>query len=55
LELVLALEHVRYRPASITAARLGNFWRSLPQLNDPSGLNEMANECDKLVAEFRKN
>jgi hypothetical protein len=54
-ELVLALEHAHYGPASITAEQLGNFWRSLPQLNDPSGPNEMANECDKLAAEFRKN
>jgi hypothetical protein len=54
-ELVLALERVHYRPASTTAEQLGNFWRSLPQLNDPSGLNEMANECDKFVAEFREN
>jgi len=54
-ELVLALERVHYRPASTTAEQLGNFWRSLPQLNDPSGLNEMANACDKLAAELRKN
>jgi len=24
-------------------------WKSLPQLNDPSGLNQTANEADKLV------
>lgn len=55
LELVRALERVHYRPASITAGQLSNFWRSLPQLNDPSGLNQMASECDKLVAEFPAN
>jgi hypothetical protein len=54
-ELVLALERVHYRPASTTAEQLGDFWRSLPQLNDPSGLNKMASECDKLAAEFREN
>jgi len=54
-ELVLELERLHYRPASITAERLGNFWRSLPQLNDASGLNQLATECDKVVAEFRAN
>jgi uncharacterized protein (DUF924 family) len=54
-ELVLALERVHYRPASTTAEQLGNLWRSLPQLNDPSGLDQMATECDKLVADFRAN
>jgi hypothetical protein len=54
-ELVLALERVHYRPALITAERLGNFWRSFPQLNDASGLNQMVTECDKLVAELRAN
>lgn len=54
-ELVLALERLHYRPAAITAEQLGDFWRSLPQLNDTSGLNQLATECDKLVAEFRAN
>ena len=54
-ELVLALERVHYRPASATAKQLGAFWRSLPQLNDASGLNQMATECDKLVAEIPPN
>ena len=54
-ELVLALERVHYQPASTTAEQLGNLWRSLPQLNDPSGFDRMATECDKLVAEFRAN
>ena len=55
LELVRALEHVHYRPASITAEQLGNLWRSLPQLDDPSGLSQMATECDQLVKNLRAN
>jgi hypothetical protein len=54
-ELVLALERVHYRPASTTAEQLGSLWRSLPQLNDPSGLNQMVTECNKLVDELRAN
>lgn len=54
-ELVLALERVHYQPASTTAEQLGSLWRSLPQLNDSSGLDQMAIECNKFVAEFRAN
>jgi len=36
-QLILGLERTHYAPALITAKTLGNFWRSLPQLNDPSG------------------
>ena len=49
IELVRALDHKRYRPATLTAVQLRDFWLSLPQLNDPSGLNQMAEECDHLV------
>jgi hypothetical protein len=54
-QLVLALERVHYPPAVTTAGQLGALWRSLPQLNDPSGLDEMASECEKFVAEFHSN
>ena len=33
----------------VLMAELRDFWLSLPQLNDPSGLNQMAKECDHLV------
>jgi len=26
-----------------------DFWRSLPQLDDKSGLNQMSEECDKIL------
>lgn len=54
-QLILGLERTHYTPALITATNLGNLWRSLPQLNDPSGLNQMAEECDKLVEHLRAN
>jgi hypothetical protein len=54
-QLILGLERTHYTPAAITATHLRDFWRSLPQLNDPSGLNRMAEECDKLVAHLRTN
>jgi hypothetical protein len=48
-QLVLALQRVHYSEAATTARELSVFWKSLPQLNDPSGINQMANECDKLI------
>jgi hypothetical protein len=54
-QLILGLQRTHYTPALITAKNLGNLWRSLPQLNDPSGLNQMAEECDKLVEHLRAN
>jgi hypothetical protein len=55
IELVRALERVHYRPAAVTAQHLADFWRSLPQLDDPSGLDQMGSECDHLVATLRKD
>ena len=54
-QLILGLERTHYIPAFTTAMQLGELWRSLPQLNDPSGLNQMAEECDKLVDLLRAN
>jgi hypothetical protein len=54
-QLILGLGRTHYTPASITAKNLGSLWRSLPQLNDQSGLNQMAEECDKLVEHLRAN
>ncbi len=54
-QLILGLERTHYTPALITAKQLANLWRFLPQLNDPSGLNQMVVECDKLVDRLRDN
>ena len=55
LELIRGLGRTHYKPALETATQLGNLWRSLPQLNDASGLNQMTHECDKLVDRLRAN
>jgi hypothetical protein len=49
-QLIVGLEQARYAGALSTATQLRDFWRSLPQLNDPSGLNQMTEECDKLIS-----
>lgn len=55
IRLVLGLQKTHYTPALATATELGTLWRSFPHLNDPSGLNQMAEECDKLVEHLRAN
>lgn len=47
--LIRALDKIGYRPALPTAIQLRDFWRSWQQLNDPSGINSMADEADQLV------
>ena len=54
-ELILGLEQTHYSASLNTAEQLRDFWRSLPQLNDPSGLNHMAEECDKLISRLQNN
>ena len=55
IQLIRGLELAHYSAALGTAIQLRDLWRSLPQLNDPSGLKQMAGECDKLVEELRVN
>ena len=55
IQLIRGLELTHYSAALSTAIQLRDLWRSLPQLNDPSGLNQMVEECDKLVDELRAN
>lgn len=51
-ELIVALESTHYSPARKTAIELRDLWRSLPQLNDSSGLDQMSEECDKLISQL---
>jgi hypothetical protein len=55
VELIVALQQLGYTQALSTATDLRDFWRSLPQMNDPAGLNRMVEECDKLIADLRAN
>jgi len=48
-QLIVALEQTNYPAARATAVELRDFWRSVPQLDDPSGLSQIAEECDKLI------
>jgi hypothetical protein len=53
--LVVGLEKIHYAGALNTAVELRDLWRSLPQLNDPSGLNQMAEACEALITQSQSN
>jgi len=53
LEILRGLQTSHPASALNTAIELGDLWRSLPQLNDPGGLYQLADECDKLVQQIR--
>jgi hypothetical protein len=54
-QLIMGLEKTHYAGALKTAIELRDFWRSLPQLNDPSGINRMAGACDMLISHLQTN
>lgn len=54
IQLIRGLKRTHYMPSLTTAIQLRDFWRSLPQLNDPSGLNQLATECDGLIRHLQQ-
>jgi hypothetical protein len=54
LELIRALDEIHFPGALSTAIALRDFWRSLPQLDDPTGLNRMSEESDKLIHDLQQ-
>ena len=54
LELIRGLDQIQFPGALSTATALRDFWRSLPQLDDPTGLNQMSEECDKLIHDLQQ-
>lgn len=55
LQLVVGIGQIRYSPALASVSQLRNFWRSQPPLNDPSGINQMVEECDKSISQLQTN
>jgi hypothetical protein len=45
------LKKLRHEGAYAVVAELRDFWRSWPQLDDPSGLNQMSEVCDEILGE----
>ena len=49
LEAIRVLKGLKYGDSKTAIIQLRDFWRSLPQLEDKSGLNQMSEECDGLL------
>ena len=54
-QLIVGLEQTRYSASLNTATELRDVWLSLPQLNDPGGLDQIVEECDKLIRRLQAN
>jgi hypothetical protein len=49
-QLIIGLQKTRNKDSLAPAKQLYDLWVSYPELNDPSGLNQMSLECEKLIA-----
>ena len=54
LELIRGLDGIQFPGALNTATALRDLWHSLAQLDDPTGLNQMSEECDKLIHDLQQ-
>jgi hypothetical protein len=49
---LVALNALRYREGEKLVTEVRDFWRSLPQLDDKSGLDQISDECDSILKEL---
>lgn len=49
LQALYALQDIRYRGCKGAVIRLRDFWRSLPQLESKTGLNQISEQCDNVL------
>ncbi|HLX64286.1 MAG TPA: hypothetical protein VKX17_23640 [Planctomycetota bacterium] len=49
LHSLYALKKIRFAGCKSVVTEFRDFWRSLPQLEDKSGLNQMSEECDNVL------
>jgi len=54
IQLIRGLQRTHYISALTTAIQLRDFWRSLSQLNDPTGRNQLTTECDSLINHLKQ-
>jgi hypothetical protein len=52
LDAVLALKRAGYKQSAPLIQRLHDLWVSMPQLDDASGLNRLAEECESTLKDF---
>jgi len=49
LEALYSLRKLKFAGCREVVTEFRDFWRSLPQLEDKSGLNQMSEECDNVL------
>lgn len=49
LEVITQLTNLKYKDSKKEVIQFRKFWRSFPQLEDSSGLNQMSEECDEFL------
>jgi hypothetical protein len=54
LQALRGLAEVRFDDSKKVVREFRDFWRSLPQLEDRSGLNQMSQECDRVLSRLQK-
>jgi hypothetical protein len=55
VQLLLGLQCLHYQPALDSATTLRDLWRSIPSLNDQAGLDQMMDQCDRLIHDLANN
>lgn len=55
LSALRALEQIRYKGCEKPVILFRDFWRSLPQLEDKSGLDQMSEACDSVLHALRES
>ena len=51
---LLALKQLRYEGSAAVVTELRDYWRSMPQLDDRSGLDQMSQTCDELLLTLQR-
>jgi hypothetical protein len=46
---LVTLQEQKYAGCRTVVTQFRDFWRSLPQLEDRSGLNQMSQQCDQIL------
>jgi hypothetical protein len=50
---LLGLKRLKYAGCRAVVTEFRDFWRSLPQLEDRGGLNQMSEACDEILSQLR--
>lgn len=55
IQLIVGIREIGYTPAIGTVGQVRDYWRSQPQLNDSTGLDQMVEECNRTIRHLSGN